>query len=269
MPASLVLSRYQLDAFQVCQRRFQLRYLHRLPWPPAPPDEAWREALVRGEAFHRLLERRFLELPVEGPATGDAELERWWRAFQRNGPELPDGERLPEISLTAPVGNHLLTGRFDLLIVGERTAYIYDWKTEMHPRPADALRDDWQTRLYLALLVEGAPALGRAYEPEDVAITYWFAHAPQQSITIPYDGAWHEENWRQLQSIVDKLDAQLATTGDWPLTDDLSACARCLYQVYCGRQDAVPAEVGQPLWAGPDLEPAIDPAFPLENLDWK
>ena len=81
-------------------------------------------------------------------------LRGWWLTFVQYKPKLPHGRTLPELTLTIPIGRHLLHGRFDLLVVGEKEdspfAQLYDWKTGKLPDET-TLRHDWQTRLYLAM----------------------------------------------------------------------------------------------------------------------
>jgi PD-(D/E)XK nuclease superfamily len=239
-----LLSRNKLTTFLACQRQFQLHYLERRAWPEAPLPEADEERLDRGQQFHQLVQRHFLGLSVEAAAIEDRTLRRWWLAFEQNKPELPGGRLLPELTLTIPIGSHLLHGRFDLLVIGEENglpfAHIFDWKTGKPPDET-TLRHDWQTRLYLAMLAEGGQALwanNPAIQPDHIAITYWYATAPDEPITIPYNHAWHERNWAELMALVAQIEAQLAQDGVWPLTDDWSLCRVCAYQALCGRQGA-------------------------------
>ncbi|MCP4424745.1 MAG: PD-(D/E)XK nuclease family protein [Chloroflexi bacterium] len=235
MTETLTLSRYRLATFLACQRRFQLRYLRRLSWPAAPLDERLETIRTRGEAFHRLLERHFLGLPISPETIADVEVRRWFSLFQNSGLQLPAGERFPESRLTIPVNEHFLNGRFDLLIRHDNVAHIFDWKTG-RPQTVANLRRDWQTRLYLAMLAESGQALGQQLDPDQIAITYWYVNDPAAPRTIQYNQTWHKQNWTDIQEIVAQIDAQLAQ-DEWPLTDDLALCRPCAYRSYCDRQD--------------------------------
>jgi hypothetical protein len=242
----------KLAAFQVCQRRYQLRYEKNLPWPMMPLGQQMETAIERGREFHQILERYFLKLLLAVGDIRDAELRVWWSRFERHPPILPDGQRLPEISLTVPVGEQLLTGRFDLLILGQKEASVYaqifDWKTGK-VQPAAELRQDWQTRLYLAMLTEGGGALvGKGLmteaanlDPDLVSMTYWYVREPEEPVTIAYDRAWHQQNWAEIKGLITRI-SQKPDGEVWPLTDDWSHCRRCGYQSYCGRQEAGSAE---------------------------
>lgn len=237
----ITFSRYKLNTFLACQRRFQLRYGEDLPWPVAPQLPHQAEALAQGEQFHRLLERHFLGLPTDAAAL-PSPLREWWQTWQGHAPALPPGRTLPEFRLTVPIGQHLLLGRFDLLILGENSAHIYDWKTERRPRSAAALRDDLQTRLYLALVAEGTKGikpLQQPIHPEQIHLTYWFVEAPEASVTFTYSPAEHQQNWAELTALVAQIESQMADPTPWPLTPDLNECARCAYQLFCARPQPV------------------------------
>lgn len=260
MPDRLILSRYRLATFAACRRRFQLRYQERLAWPAPPRAAGMQLAQDRGQAFHRLLERHFLGLPAspDAAAAADERLASWWRTFLAEGPALPAGRRLAEYTLTIPIGRHFLTGRFDLVVLTEGGAHIFDWKTEAHPRPEAVLRQDLQTLLYLVMVTEGAPALapGETINPDQVQITYWYTVNPAASVTMRYSREQHVVNWRFLTDQVAALEAQLSSAEPvWPLTDNLAECAVCPFQVYCGRQQAGRLPVVQ---AADDQEPEED-----------
>ena len=244
MDEQLTLSRPRLTTFLACRRRFELRYLRQLAWPASPPDEPTVAALARGQQFHQRLQRHFLGLPVPDDAIADPVLRQWWQQFEQAQLPLPPGKLLTELSLTIPIGRHFLTGRFDLLVMGETAAgapaaHLFDWKTS-RPQTETALRQDWQTRLYLALLVEGGAALlgdGRSFAPEHCHLSYWYVSEPDIPRTVHYSQAAHGQNWADLQRLVAEIDAALAAES-WPLTDDWSHCRACAYQAYCGRQAA-------------------------------
>ena len=259
MTETLLLSRYKLETFLTCRRRFHLRFRRRLPWPDRPLDSHWATMRERGEQFHRLLERHFLGLPATAETVQDVAVRRWWSLFQSRV-KLPEGEAHPERSLTVPIGEHVLTGRFDLLITDGHNAHIFDWKTGKPQNEAD-LRHEWQTRLYLALLAESGSALGQALQPDRSAITYWYVDDPAAPRTIRYNQAWHAQNWADIQATVAQIDDALAQ-ATWPLTDDWSRCRRCAYQTYCGRQEAGAAIVDEPDELADEADLSLEPALP-------
>ncbi len=264
------LSQYKLANFLACQRRFQLRYLRRLPWPAPPLLERTEEIMQQGQDFHQYLERHFLGLAISPATLTESRVRQWWQAFEAHSPvkDLPPNARfLPETGLTVPLGNHLLYGRFDLLVIGEDEnkrpfAHVFDWKTG-RPATSAELNGRWQTRLYLALLAEGGSAFWpqkMPLAPEQISLTYWFVQEPDQSLKIGYSADSHTANWTELQHIATELDKAFAR-GEWPLTDDWNECRECAYQVYCGRQAA-----GTAVPEMDEHDAAEEPTAPDEQL---
>ena len=242
---SLVLSRYRLATFLSCQRHFQLTTTEPLAWPLHPVPAHIELARWRGEQFHLAVERYFRELSPPDSLPKDEQLQSWWQTFRREMPALPAGKQLVEYTLTVPVGHHFITGRFDLLVVNGEQAQIFDWKTEIQPRSLTTLQGDLQTVLYLAMVVQGSAGIfptGTPIQPDQLKLTYWYVTDPTKSVTISYSEAKHQHNWRWLQNVVADLDEQLEKDESvWELTDNLERCAKCLFQIYCGRQGKMPA----------------------------
>lgn len=210
-----------------------------------------------GYRYHQLMHRHFLALPIEEEVKHVPNLGDWWRVFQKQGPSLPRGNRYPELSMTVPVGRHFLTGRFDLLIIDDDQAHIFDWKTDARPQNKSALQENLQTRLYLWLAAEGASALEENIAPQNITLTYWYVNDPDTVLAFNYDQRQHEANWGRFNQIVNELDALLPLQEAWPLTEDLNQCSRCAYQVYCGRQTG---QLELEDWQQEDQQPSQEPA---------
>ena len=238
----ITFSRAKFETFLTCQRRFYLRYIGKVPWPHQPTAVNQQTAMQMGELFHQLTAQYYLNMldPEQILAELEDPMKLWWQNFLATAPSVKKEERpLVELTLTLPVGDHQLLGRFDMIMVGNNQAHIYDWKTGK-PRSADALQNDWQTRLYLALVVEGRHALGLPdLTADQVSMTYWYGRDPSKSHTINYTNGWHEENWAQLSSLIHQIDALPEDDREaWPLIPQLTPCQSCGYRNYCGRFEA-------------------------------
>ncbi len=252
-----ILSRGRLIDFLECPRRFELRYLRQLAWPTTPMDKKTAVSLQDGQQFHNLLERRFLHLETDEAALPPA-IRDWYTIFQQSETLLPDGDYLPELTLTVPIGDHFLTGRFDLLIRDNEHLHLFDWKTG-RPRNAAALHADWQTRLYLAMVVESGQAISpNAISPGNVSLTYWYVNDPNAPRRIQYDAAWHKRNWAEIEGIVEDINGRLQTER-WEKTADHAPCRRCAYQIYCDRKadpHPLPPDPASPIPDPVIMEPA-------------
>jgi len=208
-----------------------------------PQDGKTAVAIARGHAFHRFVERHFLGIPTAETEIEDCVLRSWWRSFMSSSLSMANGRAWPEQQLTIPAGQHLLNGRFDLVVVSSTpegaAAHLFDWKTS-RPRSAANLRLDWQTRLYLAMLAQSGTALTGMLPPltpSALQMTYWYTVEPDSPRTIQYSQAAHEESWAEIIRLTDRI-STYQRDESWPLTADLPHCRHCPYQVYCGRQTA-------------------------------
>lgn len=116
-----------------CPRKFQHLYLEQLA---APPDAEQQERLSQGSQFHLLMQQWQLGLPIEPLLHTDKALQHWFQAFQSAAPEilsLADETEPPlsqsEHTRTLEFAGYLLTVVYDLLLLGDRSAKILDWKT--------------------------------------------------------------------------------------------------------------------------------------------
>lgn len=210
------LSQSHLSCLTICPRKFEYIYLEQIN-SPQPPEHQARQEL--GSRFHWLMQQQELGLPITHFVQADPDLQRWFDAFAQSPPPILPGQRLSEYRQTLVWDHYLLIAVYDLVILGDQQAQILDWKTYSRPQDPRSLQHNWQTRLYLFLLVETSD-----YEPAQVSMTYWFAETrdrrkaarklrrqPQtHSLTFPYSPAAHEQTRQDLGQILNRLDQWLA-----------------------------------------------------------
>ncbi len=242
------LSQSKINTWQQCQRKFQLRYVAGQGWPEPPFAAETTSVMEQGELFHSLAAQSYLlgDSFVFDPADLEEPVAEWWSRFSIEKPQPKKGQRVRvEATLTANVTAKIkLVGRLDLLMVGDNRLEIFDWKTG-RPRRESDLRNDWQTRIYLALLYQSRQILDVAgIEAEALSITYWYPREPQKSVTIRYSEAWHAENWAELLQLAGEIESRLEQPESvWPLTSQLATCGRCPFNAICGREpEAEPEE---------------------------
>lgn len=239
----LRLSQGQLTLLEYCPRRFQHAILESLSVPPSPQQ---LEAQQWGDRFHLLMQQREMGLPIDPILENDAELQTCLRQLQAQAPQLFDntGEvfRQSEHERSLVFNGYWFTVVYDLLRQWGDRAEIIDWKTYLQPREPKFLKDDWQTRLYLYVLVETTQ-----YLPEQVAITYWFVRAakPQtqtrepQQVRIPYSTAAHTQTHHDLERLTNRLTQELAADEPFPQVPVGSdRCDHCPFAVRCQRSFA-------------------------------
>jgi hypothetical protein len=196
------LSQSHLNLLETCPPKFQQVYLDRLATLPDPQQQ---ESLAWGSRFHLVMQQRELGLPIESLLESDRELNRAVTALINATPELWENQnetwREAEHCRTLGRDNCLLTVIYDLLIAQRDRAIILDWKSYRHPPSRHKLARNWQTRLYLYILVETSN-----YSPEQVALTYWFVKSSDtpQSLTFSYNKTQHQKNKKDLKQLLDR-----------------------------------------------------------------
>ncbi len=244
LPAPFGFSQSSLQDYEDCNRRFQLRYIEQLRWPAvetAPVLENERRQL-EGQQFHRMVQQYLLGLPVEtlthmAANSKSPNLPRWWTNFldarEDSLAGLKDHVFFPEQALSAPLGAHRLTAKYDLIAVKDGFATIYDWKTS-HKRPKDAwMEQRCQTRVYRSLLTRAGAHLnhGKPFEPGQVKMVYWYAEFPGETAEFAYDNARSNRDWDGLATLIKEISARQS----FPLSEDEKTCGFCPYRSYCDR----------------------------------
>jgi CRISPR/Cas system-associated exonuclease Cas4 (RecB family) len=238
-PLSL-LSQSSLQDYVDCSLRFKLRYLERLSYPAMESEPALESEKHQqeGEYFHRLLQQYLIGIPASQIArlANTPNLQKWWASFLAD-PALQgiqESKNLhPEANLSAPLGKHRLLAKYDLIVVRDGKATIYDWKTYRRRPRNEWLSARMQTRVYRALLVRAGAHLnnGQPFTPGQVKMVYWFADFPNEPALFDYTDAQYQRDWDFLVKLSDEIEAN----SSFPATDDRQKCTFCTYRSYCER----------------------------------
>lgn len=208
------LSQSHLNLLSQCPRKFQYRYLDQ--WG-LPTVEIQLEQQTLGSQFHHLIQQQALGLDIQPFLETSSQLRQWFEALQQFPPPLLKGASQHEYQQLLRCQNVTLVAVYDLLIQTPQQAQIVDWKTYRRPRNLEALRQDWQTRLYPYLLVETS-----AYVPEQVSMLYWFAQVrggESHYLVLPYDTAQHQQTHQDLMQLLQQLEHNLnrySSNQDFP-----------------------------------------------------
>jgi hypothetical protein len=257
LPIDFHFSQGSLQDYVDCPRRFQLRHIMRLAWPAitAEPPLDNERFMKQGAAFHRLLQQHLLGVPCDRLENMhmDLELRQWWENYLSAQPDpqggLPEGLAaelkgsgklcLTEITLSAPLCDHRLVGKFDALVL-ESTGIglclkIFEWKTSHERGSPESLAKRLQSRVYPYLLVRASGCFndGSGISPEQVEMIYWFAGFPMQSQCFTYDQRIYIIDSEYLESLVLEIEARGETT--FPETREVKICRYCTYRSLCER----------------------------------
>ena len=159
------------------------------PAPHSPIDTAGQSARLRGIAAHKLLEHLPALAPADRPAAARSLLARH---------DLDDGERealaeamielvadpafaalfapdaLAEAPISAVVGDQVISGQIDRLLVGEREVIALDYKTGRAPPDDDAVPE-----AYRAQMESYRAALAAVFPDRTISCGLLFVDAPR------------------------------------------------------------------------------------------
>ncbi len=243
LPTNFQFSQGSLQNFVDCPRRFQLKYIEQLAWPAVEAEPALEneKTLQQGAAFHRLVQQYLLGVSADKLsliAERDIDLARWWENFIGKIDSLVNretGRYYPEISLSAPLDDFRLVGKYDLLAITAEKFVIYDWKTSRKRPKREWIAANLQTRLYPYLLVKAGAHLnqGKSINPVQIEMVYWFANYPNDPFKFPYSDRQFDEDHIFITSLIEEIKTMDGTPA--PLTDNEKSCRFCVYRSLCNR----------------------------------
>lgn len=244
LPKEFQFNQSNLQDFEVCPRRFELRYVRRLSWPGVesePIHEAERLA-QSGAHFHRLVHQHLVGIDAETLATtlavAETELRVWWQNYLDYRPaSLASAKTYPELTLSAPLRGYRLLARFDLLAVqADDTFLIIDWKTARRKPSRDDLAQRIQTRVYPYVLTTAGTALngGQPLDPATVKMMYWYPQTPDRPEVFDYDSKLLQRDKQFLSGLIEQVKSA-AQNNHFPLVEDRQPCTYCVYRSYCDR----------------------------------
>jgi CRISPR/Cas system-associated exonuclease Cas4 (RecB family) len=218
------ISQQHLQLWTTCRRKFCHTFLDEINLPVA---HELVEKLTLGKQFHLLVQQHQLDMDVSQMYTADSTLCQWFQSYLEHPPQMITGQKFAEHKRSVRFNGTTLTAVYDLVILGNVSAQIIDWKTHQNPVPLPILAEQWQTKLYLFILRETT-----SYAPEQISMTYWFANAlPNcKTVTIPYSASQHQAIARTLHNILHEMAEEDSYP---PLPLDSKPCRYCEFLERC------------------------------------
>ena len=268
LPNDFLFSQSNLQDFETCPRRFELRYLRRLSWPAVeaePIQEA--EHLARlGTDFHRLVYQHLIGIDAASLTASlehEPELKTWWRNYLEHRPgSLRDAQNFPELTLSTPLRGYRLTARFDLLAVQPNgTFLIIDWKTARYKPSRPNLTRRIQTRAYPYVLTTAGTALnrGQAIDPSAIKMMYWYPQEPKNPEIFAYGPTEFQRDEQFLGNMIEQI-KNAAYNNEFPLVEADQPCQHCVYRSFCDRGE----QAGSVLTLEVEPQEALD----ASSLEW-
>ena len=236
------LSQSNLQDFDDCPRRFQLKTIDNTAWPAAylEPLSQLEKATNLGNKFHQLCQRFFSGIDSDCILDNitDPDLKNIFENFIPFANQLKSKYLFTEIVLSTPFLGHQLIAKFDLLIKTIDGHYvIYDWKTAAKKPSRSLLSKRFQTFLYPYILAKAGKGIFNSEDPplDIISMIYYYPLSSDPEEIFPYSTDLYSEHTFLLTKIISEISAHVDSGEVFPRTNDHDHCQRCVYRSLCER----------------------------------
>jgi hypothetical protein len=177
-------------------------WLEQISCTPFPEFMERRNA---GQEFHLLMRQMLMGLPVEPILEENPTLCKWVNNLKETASYIfsPHVNFECEVEESTMYQGHLLTARYDLLIL-EQKAELIQWSTSPYCPDKTDIGQSWSTRLALYILGES-----NEYAPHDISISYWFVNFEKPvTLKFDYDATAHRRAGIEIEALLAQINAR-------------------------------------------------------------
>lgn len=187
-------SQNSINTYKSCPLKFKFKYIDKINWKYDDIESRdYYESLRLGRDFHLLCERYFNNIPL-----GYIESEKfskWIEKIKKLVPIEKDYIYLPEYELRLNINGYKVQVKYDLLVLGNDSIEIYDWKTESRKIDYKNVENRMQTILYMFLAKEVILKLeNKNIDTNNIKMKYYQPEFDNEAITIVYSDDKHIKN---------------------------------------------------------------------------
>ncbi|WP_024622327.1 PD-(D/E)XK nuclease family protein [Metaclostridioides mangenotii] len=203
-------SQNSINTYKSCPVKFKYKYIDKINWMKDDIESrGYYDSLKTGLDFHLLCERHFNSIPVGMDIISDddrSKFIKWLDRVKRDIPIEQNKKYLTEYKISLNLNGNKIQAMYDLIVVGEDSIEIWDWKTEARKINYKNVESRVQTIVYMFLAKEVIPKLfGIQVEFENVKMTYYQPGFEDTKISILYDKEKHETFKNYIVNYVDMI----------------------------------------------------------------
>ena len=203
-------SQNSINTYKSCPVKFKYKYIDKINWMKDDIESrGYYDSLKTGLDFHLLCERHFNSMPVGVDMISDDDrnkFTKWIERVKRDIPIEQNKKYLTEYEIALNLNGNKIQAMYDLLVVGEDSIEIWDWKTESRKINYKNVESRVQTIVYMFLAKEVIPKLfGIKVDFENVKMTYYQPGFEDTKISILYDKEKHKTFKNYIVKYVDMI----------------------------------------------------------------
>lgn len=224
-------SQNSINTYKSCPLKFKYKYIDKINWKYDDVESRdYYESLRLGRDFHLLCERYFNEIPL-GYIESD-KFKKWIEKIKKLVPITDDNIYLPEYELRYCINGYRLQSKFDLIVIGNNSIEIYDWKTESRKIDYKNVESRMQTILYMFLAKEVISKLeGKNIESGNIKMKYYQPEFDNEAITISYSDEKHNSNRNKIINYLNMIQE-----GNFEGNKNKKHCQYCEFNKLCNGQ---------------------------------
>ena len=203
-------SQNSINTYKSCPVKFKYKYIDKINWMKDDIESrGYYDSLKTGLDFHLLCERHFNSIPVGMDMISDNDrnkFTKWIERVKRDIPIEQNKKYLTEYEIALNLNGNKIQAMYDLIVVGEDSIEIWDWKTESRKINYKNVESRVQTIVYMFLAKEVIPKLfGIKVDFENVKMTYYQPGFEDTKISILYDKEKHKTFKNYIVKYVDMI----------------------------------------------------------------
>gem|GEM_PF-332165 len=203
-------SQNSINTYKSCPVKFKYKYIDKINWMKDDiASRGYYDSLKTGLDFHLLCERHFNSMPVGVDMISDDDrnkFTKWIERVKRDIPIEQNKKYLTEYEIALNLNGNKIQAMYDLIVVGEDSIEIWDWKTESRKINYKNVESRVQTIVYMFLAKEVIPKLfGIKVDFENVKMTYYQPGFEDTKISILYDKEKHKTFKNYIVKYVDMI----------------------------------------------------------------
>lgn len=228
---SFCYSQNSINTYKSCPLKFKYKYIDRINWKYDDIDSRdYYESLRLGRDFHLLCERYFSGIPL-----GYIESEKfskWIDKVKKLVPIKDEYTYLPEYELRLNINGYKLQAKYDLIVLGNNSIEIYDWKTENRKIDYKNVENRMQTILYMYIAKEVICKLeNNDINSNAIKMKYYQPEFDNEAITIIYSDQKHISNRNKIIGYLN-----LINQGNFEQQKNRKHCKYCEFNKLCNGQ---------------------------------
>jgi hypothetical protein len=203
-------SQNSINTYKSCPVKFKYKYIDKINWMKDDIESrGYYDSLKTGLDFHLLCERHFNSIPVGMDMISDDDrnkFTKWIERVKRDISIEQNKKYLTEYEIALNLNGNKIQAMYDLIVVGEDSIEIWDWKTEARKINYKNVESRVQTMVYMFLAKEVIPKLfGIEVDFENVKMTYYQPGFEDTKISILYDKEKHKTFKNYIVKYVDMI----------------------------------------------------------------